>query len=376
MTYEMNSFHIYYADLDRLLIYGLEPLIKTLKHGHKVSLIQRYFWERHYAGGAHLRLHLGVAFDKLQRVHTIIEEQMDTFFQQHPSEDDTGYNPKVVAELLEMEQEDPEEHDLTYRNHQVVRQPYRRSSDKFTGDAPIKLMEAFYEDAHDLLMQILRHPQGKELQMLKIFFLNAWLDNCTWANAGISYRSHWEGFKMQMQMRDANSFVESIESKQEQLEEHLLDIMDSCRYERRTQDPIMAAYEQLSRKYRKTAREMLERGEQLFHNFDPSHNHKYLEEVAEKHQLSDFVKELHYSDYLMKATQQLGFNVVRASTNLMYLLIPALGLAPYHKFKLGYFTFRTIEQHSGEDTHDMLRDNFTYMGMHRPSGDAPRFERT
>lgn len=56
MPYEWRNYQIYYTDVDRLIVECAAPLTDRLRPATRTA-----FWERHYAGGPHLRVRVTVA---------------------------------------------------------------------------------------------------------------------------------------------------------------------------------------------------------------------------------------------------------------------------------------------------------------------------
>jgi len=342
------SFAIYYTDSDRLITSCLAPLAATLE-----DMGCPCFWERHHAGGRHLVLTVAVTPLRESPARTLIETEIGAFLARHPAMDDREYDVAKTRELLVMEGADPDAHDLDYRNNHLAERVYVAERAGFASREAVLLLEDFLRDAKPLVLALIEDPATKEHKMLEIFFLNTWLDNGGYEAGAISFCSHWEGFRMQLADAGCPELGDLVVGKQAELSPSLQALMQDVVARGRFETPHLKDYEALTRVYRQRARSLIREGCRLFPD------HLKLGQTGHpppQREDSAFVKTLHEEGFLDLARKDLGFNTIRSATNLLYVLVHAVGLSAFHKFKLGYLVFKTIEDHYGIDSHQKLRE--------------------
>src|SRR5262245_20035793 len=119
---EWQSLYVYYTDADRLMVECLHPVLTK----HAGDLMHCY-WERHYAGGTHVRVRMRARPDSNARICEAIASEIEGYISSHPSEPQSNYSPETVKKLLAMEEEEIPEEDLAYHVNVVVRRPEGRS---------------------------------------------------------------------------------------------------------------------------------------------------------------------------------------------------------------------------------------------------------
>src|SRR5687767_64425 len=95
---EWRAYHIYYSDVDRLIIDCVHPFFQ-----HWEDRIERRSWERHYAGGPHLRIRLRGSVAELAHAGNELAAWVGSFLARYPSQDVGNYSAERAAKLLEWE---------------------------------------------------------------------------------------------------------------------------------------------------------------------------------------------------------------------------------------------------------------------------------
>lgn len=374
---EWRAYHAYYSDVDRLILGCVHPFLERWGEA-----LERRCWERHYAGGPHLRIRLRGSAETLDRVGGDLVSTLESFLAAQPSPDLDTYSESRAAELLEREgtPADPDE-DLRYRNNVVLRRPFPPSQDAFVSPEAAELMDDFRHDVLPLAGRILAGDAPRRQEMLRLYFLHALLVTGDLPRGSVSYKSHWEGFASNF---PAGAVIERIRAAyrdhRQTLRQLLLEVAESHAQDALDADPVLAAWRDLVTAYRPRIRRALTAGQHFTDQPSTLEEAARMRERAEDNMLraSAFVRAF-WSDerFLASIQYEPAILVPRVLVNLLYSLLTAVGLKPIDKFSLCYFSHRAVEEHFECDLNDILRHNINLVAgrhQHRWPDTAPRGE--
>lgn len=257
---EWRSYHVYTSEVDRLIVDCVHPFFEKWE-----SRLERRFWERHYAGGPHLRIRLQGPAAVVETAGEELTAGARAFLAAHPSPDLTDYSEARVARLLAREETPAGAgEDLRYRNNTVEEHPYPPASDVYVSPEAARLMEDFRHDIMPLAFRLLTGRRPRREALLRLYFLRALEGSGDIAAGSVSYKSHWEGF--------ASSFpsltvVERVQASYNDNREHfqtlLAEVTDLFVQGRVAEDPELAAWHRLHGRYQSRARQILATGTHL-----------------------------------------------------------------------------------------------------------------
>lgn len=350
-----RTIHVHYTDLDRLVLECVHPVLERV--GGK---LERRYWDRHYAGGPHLRVHLvgndaGPASDELVRA-------AERFVAEHPSADQPHYSPERAAEMLRREQEEWEEDDLVYRNNVVLDCTRRARSRRYVSGEAEALAEEFRHDAEPLVAHILAGPRPKAEQVLRLYFLHALLVcHGRLPEGSVSFKSHWEGFAAGFPAPEVpERIMASYRVRRDAVTGLLCEVEELYRGGALDQDPVLGIWRDLMARYAGRVRETLRDGTHI------TPQPGTLREASESRQLifdhlrrdSEFIRVLWDDPHFFASVQfEPGFLVPRVLVNLLYVVVAACGLSTLDRMTLCHHAFRSVEDRFGRDLTDILRGN-------------------
>ncbi|HEX2094848.1 MAG TPA: lantibiotic dehydratase C-terminal domain-containing protein [Longimicrobiaceae bacterium] len=354
---EWRSFHLYYRDVDRLILECVHPVL--VRSGERV---ERGFWERHYAGGPHLRVALRGAAPDLDTACSDLVDSARRFFAEHPSSDLDSYSETRAAELLRKEGRQPDEEDLRYRNNTLLERPYAPPRHVYVSDEAAAVAEEFRHAMMPLAVELVGGARPRREQMLRIFFLHALLfGDGDPARGAVSFKSHWEGFAATARYPEiVERIVDSYRSNRAGILQLMEEVRESFERGELERDPVLGAWRDLVTRFRTRARQVLQQGAQLTPQpSTPAEAARLREEVlGNVRRESDFVRTLWADERFIASIQhEPAFLVPRVLTNLLYLVVAAAGLSPLDKMALCHHSFRAVEEHYGCNLNQILEQN-------------------
>jgi hypothetical protein len=352
---QRHTIHIHYTDLDRLILECVHPLLECVG-----GTLEQRFWDRHYAGGPHLRVHL--AGERADAAAGKLVRAAERFLAEHPSSDLATYSPERAAEMLHREREEWEEDDLRYRNNVVLARPVRTRSRQYVSNEAEVLAGEFRHDAEPLVATILAGPRPKAEQIIRLYFLHA-LIVCQGRlpEGSVSFKSHWEGFAASFSSAEVPARIAAAFGRQrESIVGLMLDVEDLYRRGALDDDPVLGAWRDLMARYGERAREILRAGTHITPQPGTLHEAAASREVVLTHlrRDSEFVRVLWDDPRFIASVQfEPGFLVPRVLVNLLYIVLAAAGLSTLDRMTLCHHAFRAVEEHFGRDLTDILRSN-------------------
>ncbi|HYW10259.1 MAG TPA: lantibiotic dehydratase C-terminal domain-containing protein [Longimicrobium sp.] len=352
-----RSYHVYHADVDRVILDLAHPYLERVR-----DRLERCWWERHYAGGPHLRVRLRGPAPVVEEAGAEFQAAAGAWLAVHPGPDDARYDPDRAALLLSQEGADPAQEDLAYRNNQVVQRPYPAQRQVYASEEAALLAEDFRDDMMPLAAAILRGDRPVREQMLRLYFLHALaLGGGELPRGSVSFKSHWEGFASTLPSEAVITRIQEVyRAHREGIVALMLEVADRWNGGGVDDDAVLGGWKALIDAYGRRAREALRAG---------THITAQPASVGEAARLrdrmfgnvrreSEFVRTL-WTDHRFIASLQYepGFLVPRVLTNLLYLLLAAVGLAPLDKMALCHHAHRAPEEHFGRDLNEILREN-------------------
>lgn len=352
---EWRSYHVYYTDLDRLLLECVGPFLRSLDG--RLSL---FFWERHFAGGPHLRVRFRGTATDLNAIAESFVATVEEYLQLYPSNPISNYSMNDARQMLEMEAEEYEPASLEYRVNAVSQQPYQRLKSRFVQGQGLELLHEFLHDSNLLSEKILENSSAKRDALLRLYFLNALFPHGDIRQGSVSFKSHWSGFAASFPSRPV---VDRIRSSFEEQKDLIIFTMLEVKrdFERSdfSRDPILREWMILLDHYGQKATAILGSGEQISATMTPDEVRKYRKSLAEGAvEPNEFMKVLLEDERFVAAFRhEQAFAWPRVLTNLLYMMVPALGLTVLDKMALCYFAHRAVEAHFRCDLTEILRNN-------------------
>lgn len=367
-----RSFHLHSSELDRLILACVHPVIED--HRERLSLA---FWERHYAGGPHLRVRLRGDSPDLDAAARDLVTRARRFLAEHPSADLEDYSEERAAALLERDGVPPALEDLRYRNNAVLERPYRRR-ELFTG-APdaLELAEDFRHETEPLAVEILRGPRPKLEAVLRLYFVKALFRSKGDIRQGsVAWKSHWEGFAAGFPSTQVlDRIVQAYEGNRTRIHALMDDVLDLHRRGALREDPVLHRWHRVLETFDRRTRRLLAEGRQLLRQpASPAEARELRERVLRGFERdSSFVRTFWADErFVASIGREPRFQVPRLLTNLLYLLVPAVGLTPLEKMTLCYFAHRPVEERFGCDLEALLASSISRaIERHETAGAAP-----
>lgn len=351
-----RSYHVFYSDIDPLILAGVQPALDRLE-----GRVERRFWERHFAGGPHLRIRLGGEAAAVEAAGAELTARLAAFLAAHPSRDLDSYDPARAARLLEWEGTPAEEaDDLGYRNNRIEEHPYPPRTDAYVTREASRLMEDFRHDALPFAVRLLRGSRPRREALLRLYFLHALHVGGSLPQGSVSFKSHWEGFASSFPSADAIERIQATyQANREAIAALLLEVEGLFSTGRLAEDPDLADWSRLLAVYEARARATILSGTHITPQAASPEEAARMRERAEssRRRDSEFVRTFWSSEVFVASIQfEPSFLVPRVLTNLLYALLSAAGLKPIDKFSLCHFASRAVEEHAGCDLTQFLRD--------------------
>lgn len=351
---EWRNYHIYYTDVDRLITECVYPLLSR-----RDDSLETCFFERHYAGGAHLRVRLRGEAGAVEDAGAELVREAERFIAAHPSEPVENYSPQFAAKLLELEDEPAEPDDLVYRVNEVRSRPYQRLQHRLASDEAASLLADFLHDCMPLAVDIIRAERPKQEQLLRLYFLEARSATGDVRHGCVSFKSHWEGLAMNFSSPALNERIKANYAQQRELIRGLLlEVMAHCDQDTLDSDPVLGPWHELLTRYERRAQAILAQGTHLTFQYSTVDNVRQAREYVEAHmwEESPFLRTLYQDERFMASIQhETDFLLPRVLTNLLYSLLALVGLGMIDKMALCFYAHRIVEDHYGCDLTEILR---------------------
>jgi thiopeptide-type bacteriocin biosynthesis protein len=353
---EWSGIHIYYRDLDRLIVDCVQPALEREAGG-----LERRFWERHYAGGPHLRIRLRGAPDAVRAAEDAVAAAAEAYVAGNPSPALATYSPTHAETLMRKEGEEPDPADLRYRNNLVERRPYRPARELFASDQALALAEDFRHDTVALAARVLSSGRAKNEEVLRIYFMHALVICRGNMPAGmVSCRSHWEGFAASFPAVEALDRIRATyERSRDSIRASLREVAAAFRAGPGT-DPVVDRWRELVEEYEARTRRHIAAGEPITEQpTTPAEVKEMREKVfTHFHTESGFVNTFWSDDRFIASMQfEPGWLAPRVMTNLLYQFVSTVGISPMERMALCHFAYRSAEEEYGADCAEILRGN-------------------
>jgi hypothetical protein len=352
---EWRAVHVHTSEVNRLILDCVHPFLEAWE-----PRLDKRFWERHYAGGPHLRIRLHGPAAEVEKAGAELATRAGAFLARHPSPALESYSEPQAARLMEWEETPAGPGtDLRYRNNAVERHPYPPPTDVYVSREAALLMEDFRHDALLLATRLLASARPKREALLRIYFLHALEVGGELPAGSVSFKSHWEGFASSFKVQEVIDRVRSayLENR-EPVGRLLADVADLHAAGRIGEDPDLAEWRRLVAIYDHRAHQAILAGAHLTRQASNPEEGARQRRRAESFSLreSEFLGALRADDRFLASIQyEPSFLVPRTLVNLLYSLVAAVGLKPIDKFALCHFAFRAVEERSGRDLTAILK---------------------
>lgn len=349
-----HGYHVYYSDIDRLLVECVSPVIQDID-----SRLETCFWERHYAGGSHLRIRLRGSSSDLAASSAELLGTVRDFLQVHPSAVNANYSERQAALMMALEEEVARPEDLRYRVNEIREVPYPRGQTAAGNDDATALAEDFRHDSMALAVAVLRGPRPKREQILRLYFLQALFPDADLPRGSVSYKSHWEGFAA---AQPSVALVERIRASYrehaDEIRDSMLSVADTYRGGTVDRDPVLGPWLNLLQRYSARARGLPNGGRQVTRQVTTLTEARRLREAvnARLHRPSKFLDSLFHDERFIASVQfDPGFLVPRILTNLLYMFVSSVGLSVIDKMSLCHHAHRAAEEYFDCDLDTILQ---------------------
>ena len=154
-----NNYHVYYTNINELILSCIEPFFSLQKWPG-----MQYFWERHYAGGAHLRLRFTASPACIHQFDKALMSHVQMFLQTRPSVPVNTYSVDKCREMLVLDGEDPSADDYRYRVNEIRPVPYQRFTQAAPSHATVAMIEEFLQDVRSLAVWVISRARHSPAQ--------------------------------------------------------------------------------------------------------------------------------------------------------------------------------------------------------------------
>ncbi|MEM9556683.1 MAG: lantibiotic dehydratase C-terminal domain-containing protein [Acidobacteriota bacterium] len=351
-----RALYLHTTDLDRLVLDFLHPFFA--RHGME---LRRAVWERHSAGGPHLRVRIEGTPEALERVGTALYAEATAYFAAHPSGDLETYSPERSRALLEREGASYDDDELVYRNNEVVERPWPPPVSAFLSPEAADLVDDFHNELGPLEHAILADTRPRREVALRLYFLHAHLVTGDVLTGSVSWKSHWEGFFSTFPSAELLERIgQSYEASREWIRGHLHEVDALASEGRLAEDPILAGWAALMHRYEARVRRELEAAHVFTFQAGSSDEAASLRSTMQQHLVRDsrFVRTFWSDDrFLTSIGDEIAFQVPRVLVNLFYHLVARVGLSPLDKMALCHHVTRAVEEDRGRDLQEVLEHN-------------------
>jgi hypothetical protein len=350
-----KALHVFNASLDALLLDVIGPCLES-----HAGALDRAFWERHYAGGPHIRLRLRAVPGVLDAVTAELRADFERWLAGHRGATSKKYSVAHAAKLLRMEGVDPDSEDLVCHENAIVERPYPEAGKVFASEGARDLVERFRCARGPLALKIMSSEEPTHELIFRLYLMLAlFVGRGRYPPGSVSFKSHWEHFAASLRPADLLQRVHaSYERRRDQLALAMNEVERDWRDEPGAH-PLVAQWRRLLEDTHAQVTELLARGEQLA-GLGPSArtDGRVAEEMREARRNSSFVDAMWVDErYTAAAAREPSFLRPRALVNLLYDLVAAVGLSPLDKMMLCHHAYRAVEGNCGCSLDDVMRRN-------------------
>ncbi|MEM1182246.1 MAG: lantibiotic dehydratase C-terminal domain-containing protein [Acidobacteriota bacterium] len=353
---QWRSYFMFSSNLDSMILEFVQPFMDA----HRDRL-DRCFWERHSAGGPHLRIRFKGDPDALESVAAALRAEAKDYFEAHPSPDLESYSPANAAAFLEKEGAVYTEDDLVYRNNVIVERAFPPNPHGFESDEAANYMYDFHHDATHFVGAVLSDPRPNREIVLRLYFAHAALAVGNIPGGSVTWKSHWEGFRSSISSPVLiDRIKEAYDADREGIFAHLTEIETICETGDWRRDPILEEWKQLIDVYSARASREVRKGHSFTSQLQsPEQAAEARARAAESlERESSFVRTFWSDDrFLLSINKDVHFQVPRLLVNLFYGMIARVGLKPLDKMVLCHHVQRSVEEHFGVDLEKFLAAN-------------------
>jgi hypothetical protein len=350
---EWRNFHFYYTDIDCLVTECIYPVLREIE-----PALQNCFWERHYAGGAHVRVRLRGASDVLSQASALLVRQAHVYMEEHPSRPLPSYSEDHAAHLMRLENQTFEGADLVYRVNTICESPYQRLHHQLASDDAAALLEQFLQKAMPLTAAILLSDCDKMDEMLRLFFLHAILVSGNLPRGCVAYKSHWEGFGATFTNRGVVDRIRRrYHEQRERIQSLMLQIESSHGSGDFAGDPVLAGWNSIFVSLRPEVWDAVISGKKLTGQLENAEQvHQAWDYVTGKLvEDSPFLRMLFSDDrFLPLYRSEPRMVMPRVMTNLFYALVSCVGLNMIDRYALCFYSHRAAEEYFHCDLTNIL----------------------
>ena len=362
---EWRNWHIYYTELDRFIRSCLAPVLDRYSTG-----LETYFFERHYAGGAHLRVRVRGTSQVLDQFSPGLVREVENYIASYPSLPVTNYSERGSVKLLAMEEDDAEGSDLTYHVNEILSRPYGRLEHRLASNEAAALLEQFLHDAIPLCMAVLNSNRPKLDEGLRLCLLEALLVSGSLSAGCLSFKSHWEGLATFYCSEQLVTRILARYAEQRLRIFHLIAEVKT-HYENETicEDQVLDLWRALINQYSARVKAILRAGTPITVQPKSTDEVRAMRASIGENAIdkNPFLRVL-WGDERFLASFQCEENLLypRVLTNLLYNLLSLIGLRFIDKTALCYYAQRGVEEYCNCDlTSMMARTVGHFVNKHR-----------
>lgn len=352
---QWRNWHIYYTDVDELIKCCLAPVLKGYRND-----LETYFWERHYAGGPHLRLRIRGRGEALDRISSHLVDEVESYMASRPSLPISHYSEEGSAKLLAMEDDDSEGSDLSYRVNKILSRPYGRLKHRLASTEAAVLLEDFLHDAIPLSLAVLNSRRPKLEEGLRLCLLEALLVNGSLPVGCLSFKSHWEGLAA---FYCNERLLDRILTRYTEQRQRIFGLITEVktRHEQGTvnEDPVLRLWQDLIAQYSERTKAALRTGTPITVQPGSTDEVRAMRESIGREAIerSPFLQVLWRDErFLASFEGEESLLYPRVLINLLYSLLSLIGLRFIDKTALCYYAQRGVEEYFGCDLTSMMAE--------------------
>jgi hypothetical protein len=350
-----RRYDVHYSHLDALLVDCVHPIV--LRHRDRV---RHASWERHFAGGPHLRIRLQGDDAEVDVASAELLAAVERFLHDRPSPD-VAYSPALVSSLLQREGSPVENgDDITYRNDVVIERTGSAPHGVSSPDA-VRLLEDFQHDCMPVAGRILDDTRPRRESVLRLYFLHALIVGGDLPKGSVSWRSHWEGLASSWpSARVIERIRETYDAQRDPIRRLMLEVLAVHDAKAWAEDAVLSGWRELALAYRQRIRTTVKDAGPLTRQpVDVEEARRFRAGIENRwHRESAFLKTFCADEEFLVSIQHAPSMLVsRVLVNLFYVLVAAVGLTPLDKFSLCYFAHRSVEEHFDCDLRTILERN-------------------
>jgi hypothetical protein len=281
------------------------------------------------------------------------------YLKQWPSDPVGHYSRSAAKQMLEMEKEPYELADLNYQVNSISQKTYHRVESPLLEGLGLQLLHEFLCESNRFAEAILRQRTRKLEYLLRLYFMNELYPDGDAIRGALSFKSHWSGFAAGFPCR---MVIERIRATFEAQKEWIMSVLEEVHKDYvhgiALADPITTKWLSLLARYDRKATTLLRSGVRFANTMTFDQVRSYRDFLKTNgHERNEFMDLLLEDERFVPAfDHDEGLARRRVLTNLLYMIIPAIGLTVIHKMAGCYFAYRAVEAYYKRDLTDVLRD--------------------